>query len=335
MGLLQRFQGSIKVAKLYLGQAGIVDSVTGVAFARVFTNAGAPVSGGSGTLATFTNPGDLLVDTVGLKTYQNTNTKASPTWTLFESSGGAIAFSSADGITAHSGGTKALAIALAANINRVTVVAADNDSALLPPVGAGGFAVITNTGTHILGLYGAGTDTINGIATANQYSLGPNQTAVFYAPVAGAWQSMSSDGAVTISTPANPTAPASTTTFFMQGLAGAITPKRSGNLLVTITGNLIGSSTTAGDGILLQGSYGTGAAPANAAALTGTQAGGILDYTNPTTVTAADINVPFTVCFVVKAAALGTALWLDLAAKCVNSASHVGLANLTVNAVEL
>ena len=142
-------------------------------------------------------------------------------------------------------------------------------------------------------------------------------------------------GATAQSQPADPTAPASTSAYAMQGLAGAITPKRSGKIMVTISGNIICSTTTAGDGIDVQISHGTGTAPANAAALAGTQDGNIQGYRNPSTVTAADVLVPFSTTAVIIGLTLDTAYWLDLAAKSIGTASACGLANLSVSAVEV
>ncbi len=232
-GFTERFKGKIRAHVIYLGKGGIVPygAALGSPGPNVFSNAGAPVNGGSGTYAGFANPGDLLVDNTNKTLYQNTNTLLSPTWTIFEAVGSAPA------------------------------------------------------------------------ATQAQ--------------------------------PANPTAPANTTTFFMQGLAGAITPTRSGKVLLQISGNFISSSVTAGDGILTQLSYGTGAAPANGAALAGTQLGNILKYTNPATVVAADVDVPFSQQAVITGLALNTAIWLDIAAKSVANVSNVGLANLSVTATEL
>lgn len=48
----------------------------------IVTNAGAPTSGTSGTFANQAGPGCLLIDTTNTKLYINTNTKASPTWTV-------------------------------------------------------------------------------------------------------------------------------------------------------------------------------------------------------------------------------------------------------------
>jgi flagellar biosynthesis protein FliR len=86
--------------------------------------------------------------------------------------------------------------------------------------------------------------------------------------------------AATQSTVASPTAPASTSAYKMQGLAGTITPAVTGNVLVIITGSFHSTTVTAGDGILVQMSYGTSTAPSNAGTLAGTQLGAIVEYAN-------------------------------------------------------
>jgi|SRR5579863_6400597 len=134
--------------------------------------------------------------------------------------------------------------------------------------------------------------------------------------------------------PTAPVAPASKTQFKMQGLAGAITPKRTGQILIVISGDFISSAVTAGDGIQIQLSYGTGTAPVNTATLTGTQVGSILEYTNPTTVTAADVFVPFSVNAVVTGLTPNTAYWIDLAAVSVAVASTVGVTNVSISVIE-
>lgn len=52
------------------------------ALVRTYTNAGAPTNGTSGTLAGVAEKGSLLTDTTNAKLYINTNTLASPTWTV-------------------------------------------------------------------------------------------------------------------------------------------------------------------------------------------------------------------------------------------------------------
>ena len=89
-----------------------------------------------------------------------------------------------------------------------------------------------------------------------------NPTGVLYTPPA-----------VAVTTPANPTAPASTSAYKLQGLGALITPQKAGgNVLAIVMGTMNASTaTTAGDGMNMQLAYGpvvSGVAPpANAAAL--------------------------------------------------------------------
>lgn len=75
---------SLPVAHLIDGNLGITG--TAIMFGRndvwLLTNAGAPTSGTSGTGAGTAGPGSLCIDYTNAKLYINTNTKASPTWTV-------------------------------------------------------------------------------------------------------------------------------------------------------------------------------------------------------------------------------------------------------------
>lgn len=73
------------------------------------------------------------------------------------------------------------------------------------------------------------------------------------------------------SAPSNPTGTSSATAVMM-GLAGAITPRFSGRVLLMISGAIFNAGI--GQGATPQLSWGTGAAPTNGAALTGNQVGG-------------------------------------------------------------
>lgn len=141
-------------------------------------------------------------------------------------------------------------------------------------------------------------------------------------------------GAATQSQPANPVSPASTTLFKMSGLAGTITPKRSGTVLIVISGFLTSTAVTAGVGIQVQISHGTGTAPVNAATLTGTQDGAVMKYTIPSTAIAADVMQPFSVNAVVTGLTKGTAYWIDLAAESIVTASVIGISNISISAFE-
>ena len=48
----------------------------------ILTNAGAPTDGTTGTGVARCGPGSLCIDYTNAKIYINTNTKASPTWTV-------------------------------------------------------------------------------------------------------------------------------------------------------------------------------------------------------------------------------------------------------------
>lgn len=136
---------------------------------------------------------------------------------------------------------------------------------------------------------------------------------------------------------ASPTAPASTSAYAMQGLAGAITPSKTGVVLVTISGTVVApTGTTVNNGILYQISYGTGSAPANAGTLAGTQVGAVGQYTSAVAPTAAaDVHVPFSTSVVVTGLTVGTAYWIDLAAKSVTTASQMGLSAVSISIIEL
>ena len=90
-------------------------------------------------------------------------------------------------LTAHSGGGQTSALALTKAVNNITTVAAAGDSVRLPASAAGLEITVTNSGANSMQVYGAGTDTINGIATGTGVAQLPGQTVVYTAAVAGNW----------------------------------------------------------------------------------------------------------------------------------------------------
>jgi hypothetical protein len=200
--------------------------------ASVACNAGAPTSGGSGTFqGTFLAlPGALLIDTTNCVLYQNTNTKASPTWSAIWSSG-------ANSLPAEFQGS-----------------------------------------------------------------------------------------------PADPTGTTSTSAAVMMGFGASpalalITPVRSTRMLLQIEGLV---TQTTGNGSNLQLSYGTGAAPANGAALAGTQVGSAETITALT----GELTLPFSLTAIVTGLTVGTAYWLDLAVKAVTGGT-ASPKSCSVTAVEI
>jgi hypothetical protein len=90
--------------------------------------------------------------------------------------------------TAHAGGGQASATLLAAEINRISVVASQGDSVKLPPAVAGLDVFVINRGANPVQVFGSGTDTVNGIATATGVSQGVATEALYTCTVAGNWE---------------------------------------------------------------------------------------------------------------------------------------------------
>ena len=93
-------------------------------------------------------------------------------------------------LTAHAGGTQAAALPLSPTVftHVVNTVATSADSVRLPVSVAGQFhLVVNNAATNSMQVYGAGTDTINNIATATGVAQAAGLGAVYYCPVAGTW----------------------------------------------------------------------------------------------------------------------------------------------------
>jgi len=106
-------------------------------------------------------------------------------------------------------------------------------------------------------------------------------------------------------TPANPAGTTSTTPVMM-GLGILFTPLYSGRVKIIIAGEA--SNNTLNDGFIVYAAYGTGAAPANGAAATGTTVG---NYVTSTALAASELK-PFTIIGVVTGLTVGTAIWIDL-----------------------
>jgi hypothetical protein len=138
--------------------------------------------------------------------------------------------------------------------------------------------------------------------------------------------------AVVSRTPADQTALASAT-YVMNGLGAiasvpcALTPLVTGRVLVMISGDIVENATA--QTATLQLSYGTGAAPANGAAVTGTQTGGQLAWVSLT----GQLTQTFALTNIITGLTVGTAYWFDIAGK--SSAGTVQLTNLNFAAVEL
>jgi hypothetical protein len=154
------------------------------------------------------------------------------------------------------------------------------------------------------------------------------------------WSVISNNGQVKLglssrqfysATTAGPTTGIANTTGLMTGLGGAITPQGSGVVLVILSGYSKNTTNVAGDGCAGTMRYGTGTAPTNGAALTGTAFGSTFETQNERAVV--DL-FGFCVHGIITGLTIGTPYWLDLAlATLVGGTAQLGL--LSLIAIEL
>lgn len=111
---------------------------------------------------------------------------------------------------------------------------------------------------------------------------------------------------VTQSGVTNPTGTTSLTGVMM-GLAYTFTPTYTGNVEINISGDSVNSG-PASDGALIQVRYGTGTAPVNGAAPSGTALGGNIDYISANS----SERSPFYVGGTAIGLTLGTTYWFDI-----------------------
>lgn len=111
---------------------------------------------------------------------------------IVDSVTGATVFGGApkDTITAHAGGGRSSASALQYGWNRVSVCATNADSVVLPAAVAGASVLVIQDGAANAQVFGAGSDTVDGVAGATGVVLSAAKRAWFYCTTAGAWQSL-------------------------------------------------------------------------------------------------------------------------------------------------
>jgi hypothetical protein len=151
------------------------------------------------------------------------------------------------------------------------------------------------------------------------------------ASTAPTWEPVDPTAASLQVTPGNPTLTASFTGVHMGlGSSIAFTPIRSGKVMFNISGSIANS--VASDGAKVQARFGTGAAPANGAAPTGTASGNQPTLTNNASTAA--LKVPFNVCVIISGLTLGTAYWFDLLLTAITG-GNASITDLTATICEL
>ncbi len=133
----------------------------------------------------------------------------------------------------------------------------------------------------------------------------------------------------TQTSPSDPTG-TTNTTGLMAGIGASFTPTFSGNVLIVVSGNMTNSGATAGQGAKAQIRLGTGTAPANGDALTGTAYGTM--QTGTLMRATADL-IPFSIQAIVTGLVVATAYWIDLQVAALTSGTGQ-VKNLSVSAAE-
>jgi hypothetical protein len=128
---------------------------------------------------------------------------------------------------------------------------------------------------------------------------------------------------------ATPADPVSFNGNGMAGLAGSFTPQKSGNVLIVISGYMYNSSGSTTSQAQIR--YGTGGAPANGAALTGTTAGSNIEALDSAT----SRRFPFSCNAVVTGLTIYTTYWLDLGLTSGSGTTQVRVFQVSISAVEV
>lgn len=118
------------------------------------------------------------------------------------------------------------------------------------------------------------------------------------------------------------------TTAKMMGLAGSITPNNAGTVLIIVSGTISNSKNA--NKSLVQLYTGTGTAPANGVAITGTARG----TQQTSSIPAAAGEEPFCVTALVTGLTPGTAYWIDLAVASSATSGTASVSNVTISAME-
>jgi hypothetical protein len=114
----------------------------------------------------------------------------------------------------------------------------------------------------------------------------------------------------------------------MMGLAGTITPTASGKVHFSVCGDIANSVIADGSNVQLR--TGTGTAPINGAALTGTTRGSLVKHTSPVAAT----KFPFCVQYTVTGLTLATAVWIDVGLAAVTG-GNASIADVDIVADEM
>ena len=115
----------------------------------------------------------------------------------------------------------------------------------------------------------------------------------------------------------------------MMGLAGSVTPAKTGTIMIVLTGDC--DNATASRGVQIQLRTGTGTAPTNGATATGTQRGATVNMFQNN----ASVRTPFTVNAVVSGLTSGTTYWIDTSIASTGGAGTARIRDISISTIEI
>lgn len=158
-------------------------------------------------------------------------------------------FSTQYGIIAKASGVQSNATQLLTTICRVDTVATAADAVKLIVAIPGSFQVLINNGASAMQVFGHGTDTINGVATATGISQAAGSVALYFCTQAGKWSADIAEnanfGAITVSTINGLTITTSTGTLTIPNSVTLTGPATSGTVALINPPPQAGGSTLA------------------------------------------------------------------------------------------
>lgn len=128
--------------------------------------------------------------------------------------------------------------------------------------------------------------------------------------------------------PADPITGTTSATGVMMGTAASLTPRVTGRVRFSVTGTLVSNNNNGGGSVQIR--YGTGAAPVNGSALTGTTSGNPVTWIQGT----ANDRLPFSLQGYATGLTVGTAIWIDLSVA-TNGSGTSTISSLTIIAQEV
>ena len=132
-------------------------------------------------------------------------------------------------------------------------------------------------------------------------------------------------------TPVNPTTTTSTVGVMMGlGASASITPTFTGKLMIVISGDI--DNDTNSRGSVVQIRTGTGTAPINGAALTGTTCGGSVNFFQNNST----IRTPFSLNAIINGLILNTSVWIDISLTSIGAGTVTSrVRNISISVIEL